>query len=159
MAMIDEKGRLFGKLNLLDLAVITAVLVVFAAAWVRLSAAWHPDQRYPLPETMAPVEVELVLPPDRDWLVPLIRAEGRGAAQRDARSGRVLAELLDARREAGRAVVSARLQAKQDETGARYYRAKRLVPGVPLELKTDACVVTGVVRRITPVEKRPEPPS
>ena len=34
MKIIDEKGRLFGKLNLIDLLVIVLILaVVFVAVW------------------------------------------------------------------------------------------------------------------------------
>ena len=36
MKLVDEKGRLFGKLNLIDLAVILVVVAVAAAVCMKL---------------------------------------------------------------------------------------------------------------------------
>ena len=86
MQIIDHRGRLFGLINLVDLAVVLLVLVVAAAAYYRLGGG--EDQRHR--EGGTPLEVLLEVSEVRQPTVDVLR---EGDIVYDHTTGEVIGEI------------------------------------------------------------------
>ena len=142
---MDERGRLLGRMNVIDLAAVALICAVVAAAYVRLTAPHRIAPPYPSGAVRAWVEADLRLPRDQTWmqehLVP-------GARQLDARNGDVLAEIRAGRLADSGCVVTVRLRALRDGAGRLLYGDAPLVPGRQLRIETESSVVEGWVSRV-----------
>lgn len=88
MALIDEKGRLGGRINVIDLLVLVAVLVVAArVAYVRLAPAGVRSFQ----EKERPLEVLVVVGPVRDATAEAIQV---GDRLRETKSNDYLGEVI-----------------------------------------------------------------
>jgi len=143
MRLIDEKGRLPGRLNVVDLFVVVLVCLVVAVGYVKLAAPHRITPQHLLPKTRTWVEVEVRAPA---WLAPFAST---GLVQRDPRSGEVVAEIVGCRQTAdGAAAVAVQLLAARDAQGRLIFGDKLVVPGQWLLIETDGCVVEGAVCRV-----------
>ena len=151
MRIVDQNGRVFGRVNFIDLtAAITAILVA-AAAYGYFSAPHRTA-----PESLRTVggawcEVVLRLTADQGWLVESIEA---GQQERDARTGELLAEVQSAERlPDGDVEVRIHCRAIPEQDGHFSVDGKRLVPGERLKIRTEGCVLEGFIRSARPVER------
>ena len=149
MRVTDEQGRLWGKVNVIDLGVVVAVCVVVVVAYVQLTAPYRVAPQFALPHTRTAVEVDLRLPPDQTWMERFVVT---GLQQRDPRSGEIVAEVLGCRStEDGGLAVDVRLVAVRDPgagEGRLMFGNRRLVPGELLRIETEGCVIEGRIARI-----------
>jgi hypothetical protein len=147
MRLLDDKGRLFGVVNVIDLAVVAILCAVAAAAYVRISGPGRPAQPYALETSTVTAIVDLRLPADRVWLGQYIEP---GLQQIDPRTGGVVAEISAKRTDdaAGGLVVTVRLRAVRDGRDRLLYGDGPLVPGRKLTVETPACHIEGIVSEV-----------
>jgi len=146
MRFIDDKGRLFSKLNVIDLLIVLVVCLVVAVAYVKLTSPFRITPQYALPDSGEWIEVEIVLPSEQSWMNAFAEP---GLTQLDARSGERIAEVLGSRQnEDGLTVVEARVRAGRDRQGRKIFDRHLLVPGQKVRIETEACVIEGYVSRL-----------
>ncbi|MBN2309743.1 MAG: DUF4330 domain-containing protein [Candidatus Hydrogenedentes bacterium] len=146
MGIIDEKGRLFGRLNVIDLLAVAIVCVLTAAVYVKLTSAYRLAPQYLLPREAFSVDVELRLPPDQAWMADYVAA---GMRHVDAHSGRILAEILGVEPTPGGSLaVRVRLLVVEGQLDRVLFNGTPVVPGQRLRIETERCVVEGCVSSI-----------
>lgn len=147
MAIIDEKGRILGRLNLLDGFVVLMVCALVVWGFLAIMAPQRVASPYPLRSNEQWVRVDLRLPPERAWMGEHI---AKGQRHLDARSGNTQVEVLGvASTETDEGlVVTLRLLAVSDHEGRLVYDGKNLVPGLELRIETEANVIEGRVSRV-----------
>ncbi len=144
MRLLDEKGRLFGVVNVIDLTIVAILCAVGAAAYVRISLTGSPAQPYALEANTVHAITDLRLPPERAWLDPHIEP---GLQQADPRTGEVVAEVIGKRADiaTGGLVVTVRLRAVRDGRNRLLHGDGPLVPGRRLTIDTPSCQIEGIV--------------
>jgi len=145
MPLLDQRGKLLGKLNLFDLFVAVLLAALAAIAYHKLSAPHRVAPPYALEENRATILADLQLPADQAWLCELAAP---GLAEIDPRTGEPRAEVLGCTLEGNVAVVSLRIHAVRDAGGRLLFEGVPLLPGRVLELDTDAAIFEGVVRSV-----------
>ena len=146
MRLLDDRGRLFGLVNVIDLALVLLVSLVVVTGYLRLTAPGRWAEPYPLPDEQVHADTVLRVPADRAWIARYIEP---GLAQRDARSGKALAEVTGmSHREDGQLDVRLRLRAARDADGTLLYDGTRLAPGRGLKIDTPACTIEGTVAAV-----------
>lgn len=147
MAIIDEKGRILGRLNLLDCFVVLVVCALVVWGFLAIMAPQRVASPYPLRSNEQWVQVDLRLPAERAWLGEHIAA---GQRHVDARSGDTRAEVLGVASSGTDKglVVTLRLLAVRDHEGRLVYGGQNLVPGLEMRIETDASVIEGRVSRV-----------
>ncbi|MBI1320859.1 MAG: hypothetical protein GC168_18190 [Candidatus Hydrogenedens sp.] len=144
MPFIDREGRLLGRLNLIDAALLLGALLAGAAAYHVLTAGNRVAPPFALPENTAWVDATLWLPPEQAFLLPHLKT---GSAQRDPRTGAVLADITGAAADAQGVRVELRLSAQRDSEGRWIYRSRALLVGRELEIETETVALKGLVAR------------
>ena len=147
MALIDERGRLFGRINLVDLFVVLFVCAAGAVAYSWLTPSYRVAPPYSLSSKGVWIEVDLYVESELAWIGESLTP---GQVRLDPRSGRVMAEILGTEEigSHGGLVVHTRLQAVGDEAGRYFFQGKTLVPGQEIRIETDESVIEGRVYRI-----------
>lgn len=148
MRLIDPHGRFLGLINVIDAAIVLTVCAL-AAIGYHLLASQH---RILTPQGLARdtvwVRTELQLPSDRRFLFDTIKP---GLKQPDLRTGAPVAEVSGCqKRTDGSVLVTLRLSAARDPQGHLFYDGRRLVPGRPLTIETQACIIKGLVTTAQP---------
>lgn len=145
--ILDAEGRLLGKINIVDLAIVAIVCAAVAGAYVKLSAPYRVAPPFSVGASRLWVEVDIQLPPDQAWMEAYALP---GDKQYDGRSGEVNAEILGTERPepGGVLMVRARVLATRDESERLFYDGRRLAPGRQLRLETARAIVEGVVSRL-----------
>lgn len=143
MRLLDNRGRLFGRMNVIDLTVVAVLCAVGAAVYVRVSGVGRPVQPYALDTNTVRAIIDLRLPAEHAWLDPHIEP---GLHQADPRTGEVVAEVVSKQIDAaGGLVVTARLRAVRDSRDRLLYGDGPLVPGRKLTIETPMCHIEGIV--------------
>jgi len=151
MTLLDERGRLLGRLNLIDLLVVVVLCALVAAAYVRLTASYRVAPPFALPQTTVRwAEVELQLPQTYDWICD---AATSGSQEHDPRSGDLVAEVLSCSLVEGLPHVRLRVCALEDTSARLLFKNDRLVPGRTLRIETENCILDGVVARIESISE------
>jgi hypothetical protein len=146
MRFIDDKGRLFRKLNVIDLLIVLVVCLFVAVAYVKLTAPYRIAPQYPLPDSGEWIEVDIVLPSEQSWMKAFAAP---GLTQLDARSGERIAQILGSHENKdGLTVVVARVRAGRDRQGRKIFDRHLLVPGQKVRIETEECVIEGYVARL-----------
>lgn len=145
MAILDRDGRLFGRVNLIDLVVIVGVCLVVSVGYVRLTVPYRVAPPFALTETVQWVELDLQLPAEQTWTCDVAEA---GIQELDPRSGEAVAEILGCAVVNGFPEVRVKVRAVRDGSGRLLFENDRLVPGRKLTLETDACILDGIVARV-----------
>lgn len=86
--MIDKKGKLFGKINIIDLAIVAIVIIAIFASYYRLNLSSHSDASY------TDSKIEYVLKtkdPVRDFTVNSFEV---GDKVCDRESGKYIGEIV-----------------------------------------------------------------
>ena len=146
MPLLDQNGRLFGKLNLFDLFVVLMVVAMVVLGYRWLTVDYRVAPPYTLDSTAVAIEIDLLLPPGREWLCDYVT---EGLEEKDPRSGTPRARLRGCRTEDGRTLVQVELNGVRDGSDRILYRGEPLLPGRELRLETEAVLLEGVVRRMT----------
>ena len=143
---MDGKGRLFGRVSVVDLAMVLLVCAVVVAGYRHFSAPYRGVPGAASGAEAAWTPIEIVLPPEEVWVADF---DFTDAVERDVRSGAPLARLTGGKVDArGIPVVYAEVLASEGETGVRYYREQPLVPGQRIRIDAPSCIVEGKVARI-----------
>ena len=150
MPLLDREGRLFGRLNLIDLAVIVSVCLIASVAYVRLTVPYRVAPPFALSKTIHWVQLDLQLPAQQTWTCDVAKP---GVQELDPRSGAPIAEILGCAVVNGFPEVHLKVRAVMDASGRLLFENVRLVPGRKLTLETDACFLEGIVARV----ETPEP--
>lgn len=144
--MLDEKSRIAGWINVIDLLVALLLCAVAATAYVRLTKPYRIAQPYRTNASRHWVNVEMRLPEDRLWMADIIRP---GIHQVDARSGEAILEILGVRPAPDHLILSVRVSALVDGQGRLVYQDRLLVPGLVIVVETDAFAFQGWVTRVS----------
>jgi len=140
---LDDKGRLLGRLNIIDAAVLLAALLAGVTAYQVLTAGHRVAPPFALEENSGWRLVEIWMPPSDAFLAEDLQ---RGAWQPDPRSGEPIARIEGWEVVAGRGLrVDVALWCQVDSEGRVLYRSRQLLPGRELEIETEVCVVLGKV--------------
>lgn len=153
MRLLDEKGRLLGRVSIIDLAILAIALAGGALTYRFLAQPARIAPPFPLESRQAWVAAGLYIPPERAWLAGAIPLH---AAERDPRSGEPIAEITGVRpHDSGGLVVAVRLRAVYDSQQRLVYGPELLVPGRELAIRTEQCHLSGHIMSVEP-EKRGE---
>ena len=148
MRWIDGQGRLFGRLNVIDLVIVVLVCVLTALAYSVIVKRYRTVSPYPLSSNTGWVRTELRLTPERAVLQSFITP---GLKELSVRNGLPVAEiLLCSGTPDGGLLVSVRLCVSRDKANRIYYEGTPLLPGRSLRINTNACIIEGFVAS-TPV--------
>lgn len=138
MPVAEARGRRFGRLNLIDLALVIGACLVGAALYVRLSPAYRVAPPYQ-GDAVDWVTIELQLPPGMGFLCDSARA---GLTALDPRTGAATARVQGCNA-ADPPRVTVQLRAARDAQGRWFHDNTPLVPGQSLRIETEACVLEG----------------
>ncbi|MCP4643153.1 MAG: DUF4330 family protein [bacterium] len=146
MRIVDDKGRLFGRVNLLDLFLCAVAVLAGVVGYVKIMAPERSAPVYSAGEADTWVIADVALPPGRAWMVePAVP----GATQIDPRTGTPIAEIVSAESDSdGLVTVRMRLRVAKDSAGRLVFGNILLLPGQRVRIETDACVIEGNVARI-----------
>ena len=154
MRFLDQKGRLLGWLNVIDLLAVLLVCALGAWSYAWLNRPHNIAQPYALETTIAWAEVVLRLPPHEAWLADHLIP---GARQYDERSGQPVAELLNwTSAPDGSLLAQVRVQAVADARNRLIYDNALLIPGRLLRIETEAFLLEA---RISSVKREQSPDS
>jgi hypothetical protein len=149
VTLLDKQGRLFGRLNLIDLLVIVAVCLLATVAYVRLTVPYRVAPPFALSETTHWTEVLLQIPAEQTWTCDVAT---KGIQELDPRSGEPTAEVLGCTTVNGFPQVHLKVRAVQDANGRLLFENDRLVPGRQLTIETDACTLDGIIAHVGTTE-------
>ena len=143
MRWIDERGRLFGRLNVIDLAIVILVCVLTVLAYSAIVKRYRIVSPYPLSTNTGWVKTDIRLTPERSVLQSLIKP---GLKELSLRNGLPVAEILSCHTiPEGGMQVSVRLCVSHDRAGRIYYEGTPLLPGRSLRIITETCIIEGFV--------------
>jgi hypothetical protein len=145
--LLDRDGRLFGRVNILDAAVLLGAVLAGVAAYHLLTAGNRIAPPFALPENSAWVSATLWMPPGEAFLQNSFTP---GDLQRDPRTGEPIAELISSHVNLRGFWVELRLYAQRDAEGRWLYRDRHLLPGRELEIETSNVVLLGKVAALSP---------
>jgi hypothetical protein len=145
VSWIDDRGRLFGRVSIIDLLVAVIVLAVGAVAYQMLTAPDRLARPWAGGEHAEWLRVEVRLPAEDAWLAGRIDP---GMAERDPRTGDARAEVLAVRPEGDAAVVALRLRAARDPRGRWFYGNIPLVPGRVIDFEGEEVYFEGPVASV-----------
>jgi hypothetical protein len=148
--LLDPKGRLFGKVNILDLALVLLAIAVGAALFMKLTPAYRPAPAMPAPGAGLNARIVIRLEPDCAWLAEHI-APGDKAV--DPRSAEVVFEVQTVNAAEGWLDVEALVRTGADSEDRLFFGNRLLLPGQRFEVATQSCVIEGrvaEVERISP---------
>lgn len=138
---LDRQGRIFGRVNIIDLAIVMLVCVVTALAYSAIVKRYRMVSPYPLSTNTGWVRTEIKVSPERAILQPLIKP---GLKELSVRNGFPVAEILSCKAAPdGGLLVSVRLCVSRDHEGRIYYEGTPLLPGRSLRINTDTCILEG----------------
>lgn len=141
MRWMDEKGRLLGWVNILDLALLGLIACGAAIIYTWMSAPHRIAPQFISPATTVWVSTTLVIPEERRWVLDYVKP---GLKQFDERSGECVAEVIEA--VAAQGEISMRLRVAPDPGGRFIFGDKPVLPGQYLRIETSACIIEGCVR-------------
>jgi len=147
VTLLDREGRLFGRVNILDAAVLLGAVLAGAAAYHLLTSGNRVAPPFALPENSAWVDTTLWLPPGEAFLQDSLTP---GDLQREPRTGEPIAELVSSHLNLRGFWVELRLYAQRDAEGRWLYRDRQLLPGRELEIETQNVVILGKVASFAP---------
>jgi hypothetical protein len=145
MPLLDNNGRVLGKINLFDLFLVLVVVAVAALAYQRLTVDYRVAPPYALETRQVVVNLDLQLPPERAWLCDETLP---GLMETDPRSGEARTEVLVCEVRDGVPVVSLTIYAVRDGAGRILFKGSPVLPGRKIQLETEAVILEGVIRRI-----------
>lgn len=145
MPLLDQDGRLLGRLNIFDLFVACVVIALVSIAYVKLSAPNRVAPPFASGETRENVDVALQLPVDQPWMCDYAKP---GLGEVDPRTGEPVAEVLGGAVREGFPIVDLRIHAVRDGAGRTLFEGQPLLPGRMLEINTEAAIFSGVVRTV-----------
>ncbi len=146
MPFIDEKGRILGKLNVIDLFVVALICLISTLGYLKLTAPHRVASPYPTSSNTKWITIELRLSDDKSWLIQKVVP---GALQLDGRSGKPNAEIIsatDTKNEGPMVIV--KVLASVDPQGRLVFGPALLVPGRELRIETSQCIVEGLVAAV-----------
>lgn len=145
MRLLDDQGKVFGKLNTFDLFIAVVVVTVAALLYRWLAAPYRVAPPYALDENQVSVHADLQLPPGQRWMCDQVKV---GAVEVDPRTGAPRAEVTGCAVEEDSAVITLTVHAIRDGQGRLLFEGEPLVPGRTLQLETEVAILEGVVRKI-----------
>lgn len=153
MPILDSKGRLFGRVNIIDLAALVLILVVLVVAVGARFRGGTLTQNMRFLQRDAPVVVTLVLRDDASFMADQVRV---GDARRDAEGVRAqAARVLPAPGHGGPARVEIWLRSSVSSEGRRMYGAHRLQVGHPFRVELEEYQLHGYVESIEEAGEAP----
>lgn len=145
MGVLDEQGRLWGRVSILDLAAVLGAAAVALGAYLLVVRGGNVMPANLDADARQWVELECWLPPEEAWL---IGAVGPGSTQYEARSGRPIARVLGPVDLDGQGGVRVAVHAVPQANGAWVWRRLPLVPGQPVVFRTDEGVLETKLYRV-----------
>lgn len=145
MPLLDERGRLLGKLNLFDLFVSLLVVTLVALTYFKLSSPYRVAPPYASNTSSVTVVASLQLPAEQAWMCEVIQA---GNAELDPRTGQPRAEVRGCTVIDGVPVIELTVFAVRDDAGRLLFEGAPLLPGRTLQLETETAILEGVVQRV-----------
>ena len=143
MPWLDQQGKLFGRLNIIDLGVVVLVCALTALSYSAIVKRYRTVSPYPLSANTGWVRTDIILSPERAVLQPYLKP---GSRELSARNGLPVAEIVSSSPNAdGSLTVQVRLCVSQDSAGRMYYDGTPLLPGRSLRINTNSCIVEGFV--------------
>lgn len=154
MPILDNKGRLFGRINIIDLTALVLILVVLAVAVGSRIRGGTLTQNVRFMHREAPVVLTLVPRRDVSFLADQIQA---GDSRRDSEG--VMAQVLRVERgESANDPVRLEiwLRARISSEGERMYQIRRLGVGRPIRLEMEDYQVHGYIEAVEEAGPSPE---
>ena len=157
MRLIDEKARLFGKFNLLDIAIFIIAVVSFVSVYM---AIVHKDKLKKIiqgEDEAWYISVSIILNKDDFWMKNYINP---GDTEKDIYA-RLHWQILDLREitdpDSGkRLIVKVKLAVKKEKTGKIYYGRYIMRVGEDLVLRGGKYVIKGTIYAVgEPLERMP----
>ena len=150
MPLFDEKGRFFGKLSIIDTAIVLVVCVCAAALYAVVTRTYRVPAPYPADPHHEWLAVDIRLPQEQSWMVACIEP---GARQLSARGQIPMAEIVGATLlPEGDVVVKVKLYVVRDTQGRPVWDNELVTPGRGLLVRTPSCYVEGRVSAVGPGE-------
>lgn len=155
MKVIDEKGRIFGKINVLDAAILIVFCITIVSAYMFIvhrdklkSVLLGEDEKWY-------TTIEVIANADDIWMKRHIKA---GDALRDSR-GKPVWQILDVKEipdENGqkRLLLKLRLAVLRERTGALYYGKYTLIVGGEIILDKSDYSIKGIIYSLGDLEER-----
>lgn len=146
MKFIDEKGKIFGKVNILDFTIIVFILlIVFVLVMVTFFPHRIPRAIRRMPQQKE-ITVKILLDKDRDWLAQYIKI---GDGQRGYENN-FMAEIINISKakvveEAERIIITLRLKANIEQGNFIVYGNNVLRLGEEFKFETKDYFLKGLV--------------
>ena len=146
MQLIDKNGKIFGKVNILDFAVLLLVLlVVFIVAINKFFPDRVPGVIRRMPQQKEFI-VKVILDKERNWLADYIKT---GDGQRDLENN-FMAEIIKVKKakiadNTYSVIITLRLKANIEPGGFIVYGSNLLRPGENFVLETKGYLLKGLV--------------
>ena len=153
MRVVDDKGRLFSIVNVIDLFVVVVVCLVVVVGYLRLSSTRDVASPYPRASTTVWADTELRVPPEDAWMQSMITSD---LTHRHPRSGEAIIEIISCQPapDTGGLSVHLRVRASLESSGRLVFDNARLIPGRKLRVETETCFIDGVVGTVRVSEER-----
>lgn len=146
MPILDKKGRFFGRLSIIDAAIVLVVCVLAAALYGAVTRMYRVPAPYPADPHHEWLAVDIRLPRGQSWMADHIEP---GARQLSARDRIPMAEIVEASLlPSGGVAVRVRLYVVRDTEGRPVWDNELVVAGRNVLIRTPSCYVEGRVSSV-----------